>query len=126
MLSEEILSSKHRRAETSCYQGTLTVEQDASHDNGQRIQKREVAVDAAGEIDDGRRKAEVTQNLKVSLPHVVGVESQQRKMERGDNEDPQSRPEQTLSRIGVYRGRLYTQDHAQQRRSHDDSKLYEP
>ena len=126
MLSKEILSSKHQRAETGGYQGTLAVEQNARHDNGQRIQKREVTVDAAGEIDDGGRKAEVTKNLKVSLPHVVDVEAQQRKMNCGDYEDAQSRSEQTGSRIGVNRGRLYTQDHAQQRCSHDDSQLNEP
>ena len=108
MLSEEILSGKHQRAETGGYQGTLTIEQDASHDNGQRIQKWKVAVDAAGEVHDGGRKAEVAENLKISLPHVVDVEAQESKMERGDNEDAQSRPEQTFSRIGVYRGRLYS------------------
>ena len=97
MLREEILSRKHQRAETGGYQCTLAIEQDASHDNGQRIQKWKVAVDAAGEVHDGGRKAEVAENLKISLPHVVDVEAQQRKMERGDNEDPQSRPEQTLS-----------------------------
>src|SRR5688572_9578567 len=101
MLSQEVLSREHQGAETGSYQCTPTVEQDARHDDGQRIEKREVAVDAACEIDDGGCKAEVAENLKIGLPDIVDVEPQQREVERSDNENAQSRSEQTRSRIGV-------------------------
>ena len=126
MLSEEILSCKHQGAETGCYQGTLAVEQDARHDDGQGVEKWEVAVNTTGEIDNGGRKANVAQDLKVSLTDIVDFEPQERKVESGNNEDAQRRSEQTRGRIGVNRSRLYTQDDSKKGGGNDDSELNEP
>jgi hypothetical protein len=74
-LRQDILPGKHQRAETGGNQCTLAVKQDARHDDGQRIKKRKVAINAACEIDDGGRKAKVAKNLKVSLPNIVNSDA---------------------------------------------------
>src|SRR4051812_27555809 len=65
------------RTHRACDESTPPFEQNARHDDLEKIERREITIDAAGDIHQPCDQDEVYRNLSIRLPNVGFIQLQQ-------------------------------------------------